>query len=99
MNTNKLADYVGVPRSTMDLEELERSAESSEGAQPGSNLYAYHVKVVRNKFSRKLGTKRPVTDKHNAFERRLPIDIMKPGLRMSTAWYLIQSSLSNASGT
>jgi len=52
MNTNKLAEYVGVPRSTMDLEELERSAESSEGAQPGSNLYAYHVKVVRNTNSR-----------------------------------------------
>jgi hypothetical protein len=52
MNASKLADYVGVPRSTMDLEELERSAESSKGARQGSNLYPYHVKVVRDTNSR-----------------------------------------------
>jgi len=35
MNATNLADYVGVPRSTMDLEELERSSKSSEGARQG----------------------------------------------------------------
>jgi hypothetical protein len=58
MNASKLADYVGVPRSTMDLEELERSAESSEVPQgvlvrfrPGQLL---SLKVHEN-FCRDLG--------------------------------------------
>jgi hypothetical protein len=39
MNASKPADYVGMPRSTMDLEELERVGRVDEGARQASNLY------------------------------------------------------------
>jgi hypothetical protein len=38
MNASKLADYVGVPRSTVDLEELKRVGRVERWARRGSNL-------------------------------------------------------------
>jgi len=35
MNASKLADYVGVPRSTMDLDELERVGRVERGGTTG----------------------------------------------------------------
>jgi len=35
VKATNLADYVGVPRSSMVLEELERSSKSSEGVRQG----------------------------------------------------------------
>ncbi len=46
MNASKLADYVGVPRSTMDLEELERVGRVERSGATGSNLCPYHFKLV-----------------------------------------------------
>ena len=61
MNASQLADYVGVPRSTMDPEELERSAESSERARQGSNQYPLPCQgSPEHEFSRKIKAKRPV---------------------------------------
>jgi hypothetical protein len=61
MNASKLTDNVSVPRSTMDREELKRVGRVERGRRQGSNLYPYHVKVVRDTNSRvKSKPKRPV---------------------------------------
>lgn len=52
MNASKLADYVGVPRSTMDLEELERIGRVERRATTGIEPVPHDVKVVWNTNSR-----------------------------------------------
>jgi hypothetical protein len=48
MNASKLADYVGVPRSTMDLEELERVGRFERRGTTAIEPVPYHVKLVRD---------------------------------------------------
>jgi hypothetical protein len=62
MNASKLADHVGVPRSSMDLEELKRVGRAErKGTTEVEPVTPYHLKVAQNTNSRvKIKTKRPV---------------------------------------
>jgi hypothetical protein len=61
MNASKLADYVGVPRSTMDLEELERVGRVERRGTTGIEPVPLPCQgSPRHQFSCEIKTKRPV---------------------------------------
>jgi hypothetical protein len=61
MNASKLADYVGAPRSTMDLEELERVGRVERRARQGIEPVPPPCQgSPRHQFSCEIKTKRPV---------------------------------------
>jgi hypothetical protein len=61
MNASKLADYVGVPRSTMDLEELERVGRVKRRGTTGIEPVPLPCQgSPEHEFSRKIKAKRPV---------------------------------------
>jgi hypothetical protein len=61
MNASKLADYVGVPRSTMDLEELEWVGRVERRGTTGIEPVPLPCQgTARHQFSCEIKTKRPV---------------------------------------
>ena len=71
MNASKLADYVGAPRSTMDLEELERVGRVERRARQGIEPVPPPCQgSPRHQFSCEIRTKRPV--EVNSEHERMP---------------------------
>jgi hypothetical protein len=61
INASKLADYVGVPRSTMDLDELERVGRVERRGTTGIEPIPLPCQgSPRHEFSHEIKTKRPV---------------------------------------
>jgi hypothetical protein len=61
MNASKLADYVGLPRSTMDLEELERVGRVERRRMTGIEPVPLPCQGrPRDQFAYEIKTRRPV---------------------------------------
>jgi len=70
MNASKLADYVGVPRSTMDLEELERVGRAERKDTTGIEPVPLPCQgSPEHKFFREIKAKRPVKVQNGARTR------------------------------